>query len=73
VSHLLVPLVDQTRWHVEAATSIHADDNPLRVLAPGMSKTKRLWTHVRDDCPAGQDAPPAYNLLRWNLAAELAS
>jgi transposase len=60
-SHLLAPLVDQIRKHVLAATKIHADDTPVPVLAPGMGKTKtaRLWTYVRDDRPAGQDAPPA--------------
>lgn len=43
-----------------AADKIHADDTPIPVLAPGMgkSKTARLWTYVRDDCPAGLDVPP---------------
>jgi transposase len=60
-SHLLAPLIDQIRKHVLAATKIHADDTPVPVLAPGMGKTKtaRLWTYVRDDRPAGHDAPPA--------------
>jgi transposase len=60
-SHLLAPLVEQTRKHVLAATKIHADDTPIPVLAPGMGKTKtaRLWTYVRDDRPAGLDTPPA--------------
>lgn len=40
---------------------MHADDTPVRVLAPGEGKTKtgRLWTYVRDDQPAGDDSPPA--------------
>jgi transposase len=60
-SHLLTPLVHQVRRHVLAATKLHADDTPVPVLAPGMGKTKtaRLWTYVRDDRPAGDDAPPA--------------
>jgi transposase len=60
-SYLLAPLVDQIRKHVLAATKLHADDTPVPVLAPGMGKTKtaRLWTYVRDDRPAGDDAPPA--------------
>jgi transposase len=60
-SYLLAPLVDQVRKHVLAATKLHADDTPVPVLAPGMGKTKtaRLWTYVRDDRPAGDDAPPA--------------
>jgi transposase len=60
-SYLLAPLLDQVRKHVLAATKLHADDTPVPVLAPGMGKTKtaRLWTYVRDDRPAGDDAPPA--------------
>jgi hypothetical protein len=60
-SHLLTPLVDQVRRHVLTATKPHADDTPVPVLAPGMGKTKtaRLWTYVRDDRPAGDDAPPS--------------
>ena len=40
---------------------LHADDTPVPVLAPGDGKTKtgRLWTYVRDDRPAGNEAPPA--------------
>jgi len=60
-SYLLAPLVDQLRKHVLSATKLHADDTPVPVLAPGLGKTKtaRLWTYVRDDRPAGDDAPPA--------------
>jgi hypothetical protein len=60
-SHLLTPLVDQVRRHVLTATKLHADDTPLPVLAPGTGKTKtaRLWTYVRDDRPAGDEALPA--------------
>jgi transposase len=60
-SYLLAPLVDQVRKHVLASTKLHADDTPMPVLDPGMGKTKtaRLWTYVRDDRPAGDDAPPA--------------
>jgi transposase len=40
---------------------LHADDTPVPVLAPGNGRTKtgRLWTHVRDDRPGGETAPPA--------------
>jgi transposase len=60
-SHLLSPLVDQLRRHVLAASKLHADDTPVPVLAPGTGKTKtaRLWTYVRDDRAAADDAPPA--------------
>ena len=59
-SALLAPLVEALRRHVMSATKLHADDTPVPVLAPGNGKTKTrlLWTYVRDDRPAG-DATPA--------------
>jgi transposase len=46
---------------VMAASKLHADDTPVPVLAPGNGRTKtaRLWTYVRDDRPAGDEAAPA--------------
>ena len=43
------------------AAKLHADDTPVRVLAPGTGKTRtgRLWVYVRDDRPAGSPAPSA--------------
>lgn len=40
---------------------LHADDTPVKVLAPGNGKTKtgRLWVYVRDDRPAGNPMPAA--------------
>jgi transposase len=60
-SDLLAPLVDAIRKHVLDGRKLHADDTPMPVLAPGKGKTKtgRLWTYVRDDRPAGEQAPPA--------------
>jgi transposase len=60
-SRLLRPLVEALRQHVLSADKLHADDTPVPVLAPGKGRTKtgRLWTYVRDDRPAGDDAPPA--------------
>lgn len=60
-SALLRPLVAALNRHVLSAPKVHADDTPVPVLAPGEGKTKtgRLWTYVRDDRPAGDDAPPA--------------
>jgi transposase len=60
-SELLAPLVDAVRRHVLGATKLHADDTPVPILAPGNGKTKtgRLWTYVRDDRPAGENAAPA--------------
>lgn len=60
-SALLSPLVAALRHYVLAGDKLHADDTPVPVLAPGEGKTKtgRLWTYVRDDRPAGAQAPPA--------------
>lgn len=58
---LLDPLVAALGRYVLAAQKVHADDTPVKVLAPGTGKTKtgRLWVYVRDDRPAGNAAPPA--------------
>ena len=60
-SDLLSPLVDAIGKHVFAGRKLHADDTPMPVLAPGNGRTKtgRLWTYVRDDRPAGEQAAPA--------------
>ena len=44
-----------------AGHAIHADDTPVRMLAPGSGKTRtaRLWTYVRDERPWAGPAPPA--------------
>jgi transposase len=58
---LLDPLVAALGRYVLAAQKVHADDTPVKVLAPGRGKTKtgRLWVYVRDDRPAGNKAAPA--------------
>ena len=60
-SALLKPLIEAFGAHVMSAEKLHVDDTPVPVLAPGSGRTKtgRLWTYVRDDRPAGNDAPPA--------------
>jgi transposase len=60
-SRLVEPLVEALRDYVMEAGKLHADDTPVPVLAPGNGKTKtgRLWTYVRDDRPAGNNATPA--------------
>jgi len=60
-SGLLDPLVEALRRYVMAAGKLHADDTRVPVLAPGTGKTKtgRLWTYVRDNRPAGDEAAPA--------------
>ena len=57
---LLDPIVEGIRAHVFAARTIHGDDTPVPVLAPGTGKTKtgRLWVYARDDRPfCGRDPP----------------
>ncbi|MEI1580221.1 transposase, partial [Escherichia coli] len=41
--------------------SVHTDDTPVKVLAPGRKKAKTgyIWTYVRDDRNAGSPEPPA--------------
>jgi transposase len=62
--HLLLdPLVAALGRYVLAAPKVHADDTPVKVLAPGNGKTRtgRLWVYVRDDRPAaGADASAAW-------------
>jgi transposase len=56
---VLKPLYEALRAHVLAAARIHGDDTPVPVLAPGKTRTGRLWTYVRDDRPFAGPAPPA--------------
>ena len=44
-----------------SASTLHADDTPVPVLAPGNGRTKigLLWTYVRDDRPSGDLTAPA--------------
>ncbi len=60
-ARLLRPLVDALRCHVVSGPTVHADDTPVPVLAPGRGKTRtgRLWAYVRDERPAGQTSAPA--------------
>jgi transposase len=58
---LLRPLVEAIGHHVRSGPVLHADDTPMKVLAPGHGKTKtgRLWVAVRDERPWSGPAPPA--------------
>jgi hypothetical protein len=60
-SRTLRPLVEALKSYVLSAEKLHGDDVPVPVLEPGTGKTKtgRLWTYVRDDRPAGSEAPSA--------------
>lgn len=62
-AHLLDPIVKRIREEGLKATKIHADDTPVKVLAPGSGKTStgRLWAYVVDDRASGAAAPP----LAW--------
>ena len=57
----LQPLVDALAIDVLAGDTLHVDDTPVPVLAPGTGKTKtgRLWTYVRDERPFAGPRPPA--------------
>jgi transposase len=58
---LLEPLSEAIGRHVLSGHAIHADDTPVRMLAPGTGKTRtaRLWAYVRDERPWAGPAPPA--------------
>lgn len=58
---LLDPLVNALERHVMSGSTLHADDTPVPVLAPGAGRTRtgRLWTYVRDERGHGGEAAPA--------------
>jgi transposase len=58
---LLAPLVEEIRKYIFTSSHIHGDDTIVKVLAPGLGKTKtgRLWTYVRDGRKYGDDTPAA--------------
>ncbi len=58
---LMTPLNDALYRYVMNTRKVHTDDTPVKVLAPGLKKTKtgRIWTYVRDDRNAGSSSPPA--------------
>src|SRR5215831_3363588 len=58
---LFDPLVVAIGKHVCAGEVLHADDTTVKVLAPGLGRTKtgRLWAAVRDERAFGGAAPPA--------------
>lgn len=63
----LTPLVDALAAGIIGSDTLHVDDTPVPVLAPGTGKTKtgRLWVYVRDERPfAG--ARPSAALFRYS-------
>jgi transposase len=61
LAFLLGLLAEAIGRHCRAGPAVHSDDTPVKVLAPGLGKTKtgRLWVVVRDERPWGSTAPPA--------------
>jgi transposase len=57
----LTPLVDAITAEIIGSDTLHVDDTPVPVLAPGTGKTKtgRLWVYVRDERPFAGARPPA--------------
>ena len=58
---LLEPLIEEIKKTIFASSHIHGDDTIVRVLAPGLGKTRtgRIWTYVRDGRKYGDKTPPA--------------
>ena len=57
----VAPLIDALIADIMASDTLHVDDTPVPVLAPGTGKTKtgRLWVYVRDERPFTGARPPA--------------
>ncbi|CAG2172378.1 unnamed protein product [Oppiella nova] len=57
---------------VFSASQIHADDTPVKVLAPGIGKTKigRIWTYVRDGRHYGDNTPLRFAIFIVLIARE---
>ncbi len=57
----LAPLTEVLAADLMASQTLHGDDTPVPVLAPGSGKTKtgRIWTYVRDERPFDGARPPA--------------
>ena len=58
---LIEPIVEEIKKVIFGASEIHGDDIPIKVLEPGLGKTKigRIWDYVLDGRPHGSDVPPA--------------
>jgi len=58
---LLKPLIVKLQQSIFSSSYLHGDDTPVKVLEPGLGKTKtgRIWTYVRDGRPYGDRTPPA--------------
>ena len=59
--NLIKPVVEEVKKVVLSASEIHGDDTTIKVLEPGLGKTKigRIWAYVLDGRPHGSEVPPA--------------
>jgi hypothetical protein len=60
-ARLLEPIAKAIQQFVFSSKQIHGDDTPVKVLAPGIGKTKigRIWTYVSDGRPHADQSPVA--------------
>ncbi|MCC8369569.1 MAG: IS66 family transposase [Rickettsia endosymbiont of Oxypoda opaca] len=60
-SRLLEPIAIAIQQFIFSGEQIHGDDTPVKVLAPGIGKTKigRIWTYVLDGSNYGNKSPIA--------------
>jgi len=58
---LLSNIADEIRKYVFGSSEIHGDDIPIKVLEPGLGKTRigRIWAYVLDGRPHGSEVPRA--------------
>ena len=78
-TELMAPLVEAIGEHIMGGETLHADDTPIKVQAPGTGRTKtgRLWVYLRNESDWNGPAPPAalyrYSPDRKGQAATRAS
>src|SRR5436305_170122 len=67
------PLIDVLAAEVMASDTLHVDDTPVPVLAPGTGKTKtgRLWVYVRDERPFAGARPQRSSSTRQTARARI--
>lgn len=60
-SRLLNLIVDEIKKEIFKSSHIHTDDTIIKVLAPGLGKTKtaRLWVYTRNGKNHNSNTPPA--------------
>ena len=60
-SKLLAPLIEEIRKSVFTSGQIHGDDTPVKVLIPGLGRTKigRIWCYLSNGKNYGDETPPA--------------